>query len=410
MATVFALTLSAADEKKDAKKNGDKPAASEKEASEKETGEKEANEEKPVDLDKVPEGSNEERVEYLKKVLRMEPKSREESMKILDTINKTADKILDSSPSEDDMNLIIGLRMQIPMEPEACGAFGEKLAKLGADFTKAGKADFGRELTSMSYVMKLRATGEDNEAFKKAVGESLKYLGDGKLQKGDLMLAMTIASGMDQMDDQKFAADTLEKVIKLLKETKIEGLEINMEEMILKPLEGTLRRFKLVGNKIELEGNLLTGEKLDLKNYEGKVLLVDFWATWCPPCIAEIPNMKKNYEAYRDKGFEIVGLSCDRDKDTVEKFVKAREIPWAIVYGDKGPSPSFEYYGISGIPQMILVGKDGKVISTSARGEELDKLLEKQLGPAEKKEPKNEEKKLQLKKTTDKKPADKKDK
>jgi thiol-disulfide isomerase/thioredoxin len=252
--------------------------------------------------------------------------------------------------------------------------------------------------------MKLRATGEDNEAFKKAVGESLKYLGDGKLQKGDLMLAMTIASGMDQMDDQKFAADTLEKVIKLLKETKIEGLEINMEEMILKPLEGTLRRFKLVGNKIELEGNLLTGEKLDLKNYEGKVLLVDFWATWCPPCIAEIPNMKKNYEAYHDKGFEIIGLSCDKSQDVIENFVKEKEIPWAIVYGDKAPSPSFEYYGISGIPTMILVGKDGKVISTTARGEELDKLLEKELGPAEKKE-KKDDKKLQLKK--EKKPAEK---
>jgi hypothetical protein len=108
--------------------------------------------------------------------------------------------------------------------------------------------------------------------------------------------------------------------------------------------------------------------------------------------------MKKNYEAYHDKGFDIIGLSCDQNQETVEKFAKEKEIPWAIVYGDKAPSPSFDYYGISGIPTMILVGKDGKVISTSARGEELDKLLETQLGPPEEKTEKKEPMKLQLKK------------
>jgi thiol-disulfide isomerase/thioredoxin len=238
----------------------------------------------------------------------------------------------------------------------------------------------------MSYVVKLSAA--DDDGYKKAVEDSLKFLGAEKLQKGDLMLVMRLAQSAEQVEDKTFGGETLEKVVALLKDSKLEGTE-----KIAKRFEGTLRRLHLLGNKIELEGTLLSGEKLDLSKFEGKVLLVDFWATWCPPCVGEIPNMKKNYEAYHDKGFEIIGLSCDQNKETVEKFVKDREIPWGIVYGDKAPSPSFDYYGVASIPTMIFIGKDGKVISLSARGEELDKLLEAQFGPIEKKSDKGDEEK-----------------
>ena len=366
LASVMMLSLLAADNDKDAKKPADKPEAKA--------------DEKPVDLDKVPDGTNEELMAYIKKVMSVQPKSMDDLMKMSKAIGTAADKILDANPSEQELRTIVMLRTRMPMSPEESKTYAEKLLKIGEEQTKAGKAELGREMTSMSYVVKLNAAGEDPETFKKAVEAALKYLGESKLQKGDLMLVMNLAQSAEQVEDQKFAGDTLEKIIALLKDCKIENVE-----KIAKRLEGTLRRMKLVGNKIELEGNLLSGDKLDLAKYDGKVLLVDFWATWCGPCVGEIPNMKKNYEAYHDKGFDIVGLSCDQNQETVEKFVKEKEIPWSIVYGDKAPSPSFDYYGISGIPTMILVGKDGKVISTTARGEELDKLLEKQFGPAEKK-------------------------
>jgi thiol-disulfide isomerase/thioredoxin len=320
-------------------------------------------------------------------------------MKLSAAVNKAADKVLDANPNEKDLKTIIALRMRIPMDPEAYKPYAEKLTKIGAELTKSGKAELGREITSVSYLVKINAAGEEPEPFKKAIDEALAYFGESKLEKADLMFVMSIAQMLESFPDDKFVGDSLEKIVKYLSDSKIEDVD-----KIVKQLEGTLRRMKLVGNKIELEGNLLSGDKLDLTKYKGKVYLVDFWATWCGPCVAEVPNMKKNYEAYHDKGFEIIGLSCDKSQDVIENFVKEKEIPWAIVYGDKAPSPSFEYYGISGIPTMILVGKDGKVISTTARGEELDKLLEKELGPAEKKE-KKDDKKLQLKK--EKKPAEK---
>ena len=379
LASVLMLSLFAADDGKEAKKPADKPDAKA--------------EDKPADLDKVPDGTNEELMAYIKKVMSVEPKSPEDMVKMKKALGKAADKILDATPTEQDLADIVRLRIRLLETPEEAKAYVDKLAKNGETLTKAGKAELGRAMVSMSYLVKLQ-TATDIDEFKKAIEESLKYLGESKLQKGDLMLAMTIGQSIEHIDDPKFAGETLEKIIALFKDGKFEGEEKVRADKFAKRLEGTLRRMKLVGNRIELEGNLLSGNKLDLAKFKGKVLLVDFWATWCGPCVGEIPNMKKNYEAYHDKGFEIIGLSCDDDQETVEKFVKEKEIPWGIVYGDKTPSPSFEYYGISIIPTMILVGKDGKVISTTARGKELDKLLDAQFGATEKKAGK----KLELKK------------
>lgn len=149
------------------------------------------------------------------------------------------------------------------------------------------------------------------------------------------------------------------------------------------------RRLRLPGNFMSIEGKKLDGEDFDWAQYRGKVVLVDFWATWCGPCVAELPNVKENYKKYHDKGFDVVGISLDRSKAPLEKFIDKEEIPWTQLYDehvqkDKGWNhPMAQYYGINAIPAVILVDKDGKVVSMRARGEELGKLLEKMLGKAE---------------------------
>jgi len=151
---------------------------------------------------------------------------------------------------------------------------------------------------------------------------------------------------------------------------------------------GTARRLSLPGNPMKLTGTVLSGAPFDQTTLAGKVVLVDFWATWCGPCVAEIANLRKEYERWHEKGFEVVGVSLDEDRDTLAQFVKAKEIPWPILYEQPGgpgwQHPLASYYGITGIPTVVLIGRDGNVITLDARGKKLGAALERLLGePAE---------------------------
>src|SRR5260370_38395244 len=111
-----------------------------------------------------------------------------------------------------------------------------------------------------------------------------------------------------------------------------------------KKLEGAARRLKLPGKEIVLKGTKLEGKEVDLKSYRGKVVLVDFWATWCPPCIAELPNVKKLYETYHDRGFEVVGISQDRTMDALTKFLEKEKLPWINLYDQEKGNGLGDFY------------------------------------------------------------------
>jgi thiol-disulfide isomerase/thioredoxin len=143
---------------------------------------------------------------------------------------------------------------------------------------------------------------------------------------------------------------------------------------------GTLRRLSLPGHPMEIRGTLLNGKPFDQKSLAGKVVLVDFWATWCGPCVAEIPNVLEQYEKYHKDGFEVVGISLDQEREALEKFVEEQKLPWPILFeepkGDGWQHPLATFYGISGIPTVVLIGRDGNVITLDARGEKLGERLD----------------------------------
>ncbi len=142
---------------------------------------------------------------------------------------------------------------------------------------------------------------------------------------------------------------------------------------------GTLRRLSLPGKPMEIKGTLLDGSPFNQASLAGKVVLVDFWATWCGPCVAEIPNMLEQYAKYHDRGFEIVGVSLDEDRDALVQFVNEKKLPWPVLFekpgGEGWQHPLATFYGITGIPQLILIGRDGNVITLNARGEQLGEKL-----------------------------------
>lgn len=133
----------------------------------------------------------------------------------------------------------------------------------------------------------------------------------------------------------------------------------------------------LVGKPFPFAGMTLDGQPLDMSRYQGKVVLVDFWATWCGPCREEMPNVYANYQKHYKDGFEVVAVSVDQDLEALSEFVTKAKPPWAIVADNfpGNPRPMATQYGIRGIPAFILIGRDGKVAAVNCRGKKLGETL-----------------------------------
>jgi thiol-disulfide isomerase/thioredoxin len=180
-------------------------------------------------------------------------------------------------------------------------------------------------------------------------------------------------------------AEVYEKALNLFKNAEDESI-VRAGKM----LEGTLRRAQLPGNEMLVGGTFIDDTEYKAEDYAGKTVLIDFWATWCGPCRGEIPNVKKLYAYYHEKGFEIIGISSDRDVETLKKFIEKEEMPWKQMMRDKALVADGQtmgsYYGVTGIPTMILIGPDGKVITINARGLALEDALAEIYGPMPKEE------------------------
>jgi len=151
---------------------------------------------------------------------------------------------------------------------------------------------------------------------------------------------------------------------------------------------------KNIKQKIQLAGAFLPGavapdfaqvtpegDSLSLSDLRGKVVLVDFWASWCGPCRRENPHVKKIYEKYKDKGFDILGVSLDRKKESWERAIEQDGLPWHHISDLKGWKNSVALmYNVSSIPHTILLDQEGKIVASKLRGPQLEMELEKIFG------------------------------
>ena len=271
----------------------------------------------------------------------------ETKAKARQAILTAAEKILAANPDKAELTLAVDAKMHLLTNEEQLAIFADQLGK-------AGHEKFARQVRCFAFRMELgKAEKAGPDKLKQAIEKVVALLEATPpgVPERDLVDFLMLVSSPELTNDNQFAFDTYHRLAKVFAASKESALK------------GVARRLALPERQMKIEGKLPDGKKFDWSKYAGKVVLVDFWATWCVPCVAEIPNMRKCYDLYHDKGFEIVGLSRDRQPKDLKHFLKQKKLPWTIVYGNGEPSPTGDYYGITMIPTMILLGRDGKAVS-----------------------------------------------
>ncbi len=176
-------------------------------------------------------------------------------------------------------------------------------------------------------------------------------------------------------------------MLKQLKESFPDTKQAKSVDQVLASIESQAASKKIQRSLVEgakfpdFDEKDLNGKPLSVAQFKGKVVLIDFWATWCGPCIAELPNVKKAYEQHHSKGFEIIGISLDSDKAKLTSFIEKEHMTWPQYFDGLGwKSKLGQKYGVNSIPATYLLDKEGKIVAKGLRGDALEKEVAKLLG------------------------------
>jgi thiol-disulfide isomerase/thioredoxin len=157
----------------------------------------------------------------------------------------------------------------------------------------------------------------------------------------------------------------------------LQELSESPDRSLAEAAKARLLKAQLIGKPVDLQFTALDGSPFDLQALRGKVVLLDFWASWCPDCIREMPAVRQAYQKYKDQGFAIVGISLDKDAQALSNFVARKLIPWPQYFDGKGWETEFAMrYGVRAIPEMWLINPRGEVVGTDISVGQLDQKIE----------------------------------
>ena len=344
------------------------------------------------DMFKVPDGTPAEVIAYLDKLVKLQPPAesqREQRIaflqKVLPALVEAGDKILAGKPTEEQATRGFSAKVQGLIQMKMLGAPGvdQKLQQLPEQLKQIGFPKLEQAAKMILLQLELREALQKGPAELEAtIIKAIKTIEASEVAPQNIQFIQQLSQICQMIDKPDLVVPLYEKYGKAFAGNPNPQLQEAGKRML-----GTVNRLTSVGKPIELEGVFLDGKKLDwAKQFNGKVVLITFWASWCGPCRQEMEHLMQLYPFYNPKGFEVLGINLDDEKSKAEEFVKENKLPWpTLISGVEGKTgfndPNAVRYGISGIPTVMVVGKDGKVTALGVRGPKLDEMLAKLFGP-----------------------------
>ena len=252
-------------------------------------------------------------------------------------------------------------------DPEAAAT----LKKMAAS-PSAAEAATGR---SAQLVVRWMQSGTDAAAQQKIV-EDFQALAKQYPSEDAVAAAAIMLAGTTKPEARELRQQIRGTVQKTLKGPKVQAVVQQLEQTAAK-LEAAAALKALEGKPLVIEGVGANGSPVSTAAWKGKVVLVDFWATWCAPCREALPKVKQVYAQYHDQGLEVIGVSCDNKPEALAKFLSQnKDMPWPQLFDASKPGwhAVAQQYNINQIPAMFLIDRKGVVRSAEAR-DTFEKLI-----------------------------------
>ncbi len=353
----------------------------------------------------VPDGTPAELEAYIKRIATVQPPQTQDMQTVMAFLKKSrtaiaeaAEKMLLSpDASAEQRKQALGLKLVALSQLMQLGDAGAeaRLKAVPEELEKLGMKEEAEMVRGQLLQLELQqavAGGPGSPALEPTIQKFKDYVA----KKGDPMsfqMAVGLLSQLEMQNKSKIAVELCNDLVEIYKKSKDP-----LKDKILERLEGVSRRLNLVGGPMVITGKTADGKSFDWKAFQkDKVVLVDFWATWCAPCVQLMPHLEELYSMYNEKGFEILGISLDEDQKTMNDFLAQKKLPWTTLFDGvngaanqdpKAEVPNAIYYAINAVPFTALVDQKGNVVGVNLQGPALMAALEKLLGPPAKVEKK----------------------